>query len=354
MKFIQKKLMKAFRIYYRMMIFLLVFAFGNKVSAQQKTEWVEIFLIDTLKYVQFGVSNVYNNKYPPSNLFDSKYNTCWVSVSKKNNSALFLKLPELENIIINIFPGYGKSEELFFQNARPKKIRLSVYAAINPDGYVSEIGALYKAVKFPQEQIVHLPDSFGIQSISLTIPHENLLEFENEIYKLFNAEFEMPPGEEGLILKMEIVDSYAGSKYDDVCISELFFNDCFISPQQQTVYSVDTVYLNETENALLLNSSLHQAEVVYRDTLSVLQIMEISENKKWAILISMPAKIEGRAETTWLLVDLLGKTIVNSQLEKTAGRYLSGNEIYFKYIDNDRVFLMYHAKDGKFYQLELR
>ena len=346
--------MKAFRIYYKLIIFLIVFALGNNVSAQHKTEWVDISLVDTVKYVQFGVSNVDNYRYPPSNLFDSKYNTCWVSGSKKNKSTLFLKMPELKDIIINIFPGYGKSKKLYHQNARPKKIRLSVFAAINPDGYVSEIGTLYKAVKFPQEQIVHLPDSFGIQSISLTIPQEDLFEFENVIYDLFNSEFKMPPGEECLILKIEIVDSYAGSKYDDVCISEIFFNDCFLSPQLKKINPVEKVYLNTAENALLLDNSVQQGKLVYSDTLSILQIMEVSENKKWAILISMPAENEGRAETSYLIFDLLNKAMVNGQLEKSIGNYMPGNEIYFDSGESGRTYLTYFAKDGEYHKIELR
>lgn len=336
------------------MIFLIALALGNNVWAQHKTKWVDISLVDTVKYVQFGVSNIDNYRYPPSNLFDSKYNTCWVSGSKKYNSTLFLKLPDLKDIIINIFPGYGKSEKLFLKNARPKKIRLSVYAAINPDGYVSEIEALYKSVKFPQEQMVHLSDSFGIQSISVTLSQEDLFEFKNEIYDLFDSDFEMPPGEECLILKLEIIDSYAGSKYDDVCISQIFFNDCFISPPLKKTNPVEKVYLNAAENVLLLDNSVQQGEVVYRDTLSVLQIIEVSENKKWAILISMPAEVDGRAETSYLLFDLLNRELVNEQVGKRIENYLPGNEIFLESDEGGRTYLSYFAKDGEYHRIELR
>ena len=336
------------------MIFLIVLALGNNVSAQHKTEWVDISLVDTVKYVQFGVSNVDNYRYPPSNLFDSKYNTCWVSGSKKNKSTLFLKMPELKDIIINIFPGYGKSEKLYFQNARQKKIRLSVFAAINPDGYVSEIGALYKAVKFPLEQTAYLVDSFGIQSVSLDFSQKDIDNFKNEVYLSYDSTYNIPKAANGLILEIEVIETYPGNKYDDVCISELFFNDRFISPQLQTANPVDKIYLNTAENALLLDNSVHQGKVVYSDTLSILQIIEVSENKKWVILISMPAEVEGRAETSYLLFDLFNRVMVNSQLKKSAGNYLPGNEIYFDSDESGRTYLTHFAKDGEYHKIELR
>ena len=346
--------MKAFRIYYRLMIFLIVLALGNNVSAQHKTEWVDISLIDTVKYVHFGVSNVNNYRYPPSNLFDSKYNTCWVNGSKKNKSTLFLKMPELKDIIINIFPGYGKSEKLYFQNAHPKKIRLSVFAAINPDGYVSEIGTLYKAVKFPLEQTVHLTDSFGIQSVSLDFSQKDIDNFKNEVYLSYDSTYKIPKASTCLILEFEVLKTYPGNKYDDVCISELFFNDCFISPPLRIANPAEKVYLNTAENALLLDNSIQQGVVVYSDILSVMQIIEVSENKKWAILISMPAENEGRAETSYLLFDLFNKVMVNSQLEKSIGNYLPGNEIYFDSDESGLTYLTYLAKDGEYHKIELR
>jgi len=356
MNFIQKKPIKSFRNYYRILVFLIVIVFSKNLAAQEETNWVEIFLTDTIDYTSFAVSNIFNDKYPPANLFDTKLNTCWVCSSKKspNISSLFLKLPELNNIVINIFPGYGKNKELYFQNARPKKIRLNVFAAVNPDGYVSEHGMLYKSVKFPEEQTVHLADSFIVRSVSLDFYQKDLADFKKRVYLSYDSTYKMPKAETCLILKIEILETYPGSKYDDVCISEIFFNDCFISSHPQTANPIKKVYLNDDENTLLLDDSVHQRGVVYCDTLSVLQIIDVSENKKWAIIISMPAEIEGRVETTYLLFDLLNKLMVNFQLEKCIGNYLPGNEMYFKSDENGRTYLTYLAKDGEIHKIELR
>ena len=354
MNLIQKKHTNVFRNYYSSIILLIVVVFINSGATQQKSEWVDIFLNDTDEYVQYGVKTIDNSKYPPSKLFDGKFNTCWVSKTNNSNTALYLKLPNNKSNVLNIFSGYGKTKELYYQNARPQKIRLNIYAAINPDGYASEYGLLYKAVKFSQEQIIHLADSFAVQSIPLDYSQKELTAFINMISKTFDADFQMPKAETCLILKLEILDIYCGSKYTDVCISEIFFNDCFISSHPQTANPIKKVYLNDDENTLLLDDSVHKREVVYCDTLSVLQIIDVSENKKWAIIISMPAEIEGRVETTYLLFDLLNKLMVNFQLEKCTGNYLPGNEMYFKSGENGRTYLTYLAKIGEIHKIELR
>ena len=154
MKSIQKTPIKVFRIYYKFIFFLIIHIFINNLSAQNNLNWIDITLVDTIKYTSFEVSNLANHKYPASNLFDAKLNTCWVSSNNKTKkSSLYLKLPESEKIIINIFSGYGKSKSLHSQNARPKKLKFTIFAAVNPDGYVSEIGAQYKAIQFQQEHI---------------------------------------------------------------------------------------------------------------------------------------------------------------------------------------------------------
>ncbi len=312
------------------------------MSAQDTLSWQDITLMDTTEYAQYSSSKVYNYKYPPSNLFDANYNTCWVvgSDRKKDNASLFLKLPDLENIVVNIFSGYGKSKNLYYQNSIPREIRFTILAAINPDGYVSEYGALYKAVKYSEDKIIHIPDKFDVQSISLDFSKEKLSDFKRMVYESFNTEFTMLPGETCLILQMEIMASWPGTKYDDICISEIFLNDCLISPKPKESIQVENIYLNSTGNALLMDDKTNSEIVVYSDSLSILQIIEISNDKKWAILISMPAEIEGRAQTEYLLIDLINKKVLNPQLEKMWKSYVSGSALFFEYGDYDEIFLV--------------
>jgi hypothetical protein len=49
------------------------------------------------------------------------------------------------------------------------------------------------------------------------------------------------------ILKIEITDVYLGTKYDDICISELFFNDRFITPYPTRYNEIKNVYIANDE-----------------------------------------------------------------------------------------------------------
>jgi hypothetical protein len=104
----------------------------------------------------------------------------------------------------------------------------------------------------------------------------------------------------------------------------------------------------------LLDEKARTGIVGYRDTLSVLQLIEVTQDKKWAIVISMPAEIEGRVETYYLLLDLLNRELVNAQLEKYTGSYISGSMIYFETGENNRQYLIYSTKDEENCKVELK
>ena len=104
----------------------------------------------------------------------------------------------------------------------------------------------------------------------------------------------------------------------------------------------------------MIDDDLATRIVVIEDSEAVLQLIDVSANNKWAILISMPAEIEGRVETFYLLVDLVNKVIVNNQLEKCTGKYISGNEMYFETNEIGRIDLIYIGNDYEYHKIELK
>jgi hypothetical protein len=82
--------------------------------------------------------------------------------------------------------------------------------------------------------------------------------------------------------------------------------------------------------------------------------VDVSKNKKWAVLISMPADIQGRAETTYLLADLVNRRIVNKELEKVTDTYTSGTELFFDYNKEGQLFLKYYDQEFNEKILELK
>lgn len=255
---------------------------------------------------------------------------------------------------LNIFSGYGKNNLLYTQNGRPREIRLTLYAAVRPEGYISETGALYRTVIFPQRQTVLLEDRFGVQSVPLNFEKKSLSEFKKKVQKQYQKKYSPPAADTCFILKIDIQDIFPGTKYKDICISEIYFNDCFIPVRQVPSPRIQRVYLNRDENTLLLDDRTVKGIIAYCDHSSVLQILEVSKNRDWAILISMPADIQGRMETSCLLVDLFNKTVINSQLEEITGTSQMGNSLYFKTGKDGRLYVMYSNNDGKEHGIELR
>jgi len=174
------------------------------------------------------------------------------------------------------------------------------------------------------------------------------------VFQQYDKDFDIPRVDSCLILQLEIVDTRPGSRSGDICISEIYFNDCLLSTASPGGCPIEKVYLNRAENELLLDDAENQGVTAYRDMAAVLQIIDISPNKRWAVVISIPAEIEGRAETTFLLFDLLNRELMNARLEKQTGNYLSGNEMYIETGENGRVYLNYSGTDFNFHQIELR
>jgi len=313
------------------------------VSAQAGIKPEEIKLFDTLDYTSFYVDRIGNDQYPPSNLFDGDFKTCWVNGSekRKNNSLLYFRLPEFNGLKINIFPGYGKTRRLYYQNARPAKIKFTLYAAMNPEGYVTEKAILYKAYPFPREQVIVLADSFGIQTTSLSFPEKEIAKFKRRVYQYYDSTWAHPIADTCLIGKMEVLESNAGTKYKDICISEIFFHDRFVSYKPKSHPQIKKVYENPEQTALLLDDTEKKGEVVFRDTSRIVHLMQVSADKRWAIILTQPAKIQGRAETTYHLLDLVNKEIVNRSIESITGVDVSMGMV-FETSDEGNLYLDYY------------
>ncbi len=140
-------------------------------------------------------SHLEGNDYIPKKAHDFDFKTAWVEGARGNGKGEFLEYrfelpPNLEKpddfgvnklIIIN---GYRKSEALWKANGRVRTLKM----------YLNGVETL----------LIHLSDTF----------HPQTVEFPHVLLR---------PGTE-TVFKFEIVDVYAGSKYQDVAISELLFD----------------------------------------------------------------------------------------------------------------------------------
>lgn len=353
--YIQEKRTGKYRRFYSFVLLWLLLWPGT--LGQTTDHWIDIPLIDTMEYALFGTNHIPDRRYPPGQLFDADINTCWVSKIQDKNAypSVFIVLPKeiSSDFTLQIFSGYGKNKSLFLKNARPESIQISLYTAIVPDGYASEYGFLCKAVPYSCRALSSLKDTFGIQNIPLQISFKDFLANHRQVLSRYKSYYDFPVLDTLVILKLELLSTYPGTVYDDICISELFLNNCYLSTGGKSKdMNVDTVYINEDENTLMIDTDKQKAIAVYTDTASILQIADITHDKKWAILISMPRETHGRIETRYRMIDIAGRDEISDKLEYLLTNYMSGEPLYLEQ-RNGRSYLVHRKLSDKESKIEL-
>jgi hypothetical protein len=310
------------------------------LSAQDNNKMREINLLemnDFNPYVEFfstDITDYFNPEkstpYPSTNLFDGYIKTCWVagSVKQSEKPTLYIKTPEnipIDNLILNIFAGYGKSKSLYMENARPRNIKVSIFAAYNPQGFDTEVAVKYLIKEYTIERSILLADTFGVQSFPLNLNKKDLIDFQN--MNLINCKSSLKNDDVKInlsfILKFEITDVYKGSKYDDICISEIFFNNRFVTAYPDTYNQINNVYI-QGENTIVVDYHDKNGVIIYKDTTSIFTLVDWDEYLNWAILHYVKNDDIGqnsRIEESYLLVDLKNRMIVNDDFKKCTGIY---------------------------------
>lgn len=77
---------------------------------------------------------------------------------------------------------------------------------------------------------------------------------------------------------------------------------------------VTSVYVNEDENAVLIDTPEKRGSVLFRDRGSVFQVIATTGDNQWALVIQMPSEIGERAETVYLLFNTYLKKKVHPGL----------------------------------------
>ena len=342
--------LKAIHYLLVLLFFTTMFPIVNTASTQESKTIQEIYLLSKSdfmpgsNYVAFNSSDIKDyfnaeksNKYPSANLFDGYLKTCWVAGNTKTSktSSLYIKVNkniDINKIILNIFSGYGKSQTLFKANARPKQIKISIFAGFYPEGFSTEVLDLYLINKF-SSKIFTLTDTFGLQSFPLNINKESFLYFQNkskEESKIFSGKEynrlkynKNPKLTSSIILKIEIINSYSGNKYNDICISEIFFNDRFVTAYPDKYNQINNVYI-KNDNTLLADYNDKKSVVIYKDASSTFLDINWIKNSNWAILsysLNSNVGLGSRIEESYALVDLKNKKIVEKEFEKSTGQF---------------------------------
>lgn len=260
-------------------------------------------------------------KYGGFNLFDRNPATTWVEGVDGDGIGETLTIGIGEQLKENIFivNGYQKSRDLFTQNNRVKTLRLTLYVGFMIPGDVTEIYAYVYAVPFGEPKEIQLKDSFGVQTFPLPFDITGTEALKEKLRGVFLEDFktrieeiqkisgvvELNP-EVQYILKCEILEVYKGSKYDDTCISDIWFS----SGQESQPYGIAAdemitdvfkddddgiVYVNTNKRAKIIladENALEKEENLVDGQHLYLEIMDISPDEEW-VQISYMYRHEG-------------------------------------------------------------
>lgn len=287
-------------------------------------------------------------KYTIINLFDNDPSTAWVEgVEGYGEGEMIViglgnKLPE-KLVIRN---GYQKSESIYHSNSRPKTVKITLYTGYFLDGDVTEIASIYRIRKLFSPFTFMLKDQMGKQEIPLKPdPAASIREREKslELYKdVFSKNIKevkkycqgcSDKPEFQYLVKIEIVDVYKGSRWDDTCISD--FESVYANTKRKGIPeedSIEDVYesndlgsglifvdTDKEQNLILLDKSrMKENKLTDVGTSFEVILMDVSPDKEWAqVNIQFYEEGAGRVEEYSILYHVRSLQRVDTSLLKT-------------------------------------
>ncbi len=168
------------------------------------------------------MTSSYKEQYPLANISDRNSSTAWVEGEAGSGLGEVVVIdfnPQAKNSLpFWIWAGYGKSQSLFLENNRPKKIKIYLLGTFCHDctprvcmqGQFSVVGSVEKELKeLNGFQEIPIPKvKIEYDSAACKGPGGHDYDPEHYIYKI----------------AIQILSVYKGTKYDDTCITEIMDN----------------------------------------------------------------------------------------------------------------------------------
>ena len=168
-------------------------------------------------------------RYGGHNLFDQNPATCWAEGAGGPGLGeyVFVEVRPGERNI-HMMNGYHKSQALFEKNNRAKDLVLSMYVALFRPDQTTELFEGYDISRYGAAKRVSLPDSMQPQVIPFPWDWNDIERFMDKAYdakaKTRDLAFVPQDVQKKYLLRLEIVDVYRGTKYNDTCISEVWMS----------------------------------------------------------------------------------------------------------------------------------
>ena len=316
----EKSSMKLFFPAFVLFLAMLIFSSWSPPEAMDVKGWETLGLRFHSGHFYLATSELNAPKdnspgpYGMHNLFDDNLQTCWAEGAEGPGlgESLYLNIEEGTRFV-NIANGYQKSPDLFKANNRIKTLKAFMYIGINLPGEVTELFTMYHTRMFPASGMLSLNDTPGFQQVTLPFDWGSLRKFKKQATAEFINGKNIVDGDSKpdvrYILQLRITDVYHGDKYNDTCISEIS------TEMQKKSIDVKDVYLNDADNTILMDTQTDKKIVLDSSSDSVFQLLEISPDKQWVIVIKMPAETgDSRVETSYMLYNTRFKVRVAPEL----------------------------------------
>lgn len=145
-------------------------------------------------------------RYSAGTLQDGDVATAWVEGKDGQGIGEVILIPCLDlSQPIEIWSGYGKSDNLFQFNSRPKEIEMAILETKSQIMY-TQYGNEFLDLEVAEKSRQTLEDLNGYQKLSIPEVAEGYFEDESIT---------------GRFLAIKILSVYPGSKWEDTCISEV-------------------------------------------------------------------------------------------------------------------------------------
>jgi len=168
-------------------------------------------------------SSLHPKKYNASRLFDKNFSTCWTEGRKGFGRGEWVIFHS--GAILWMYNGMWRSKALFYANNRVRKMKISFYKVYARSNSTYDFATkkfnrkvtIFTNVYLLSETMVNLPDGmYPIEIHTGTPPIPFEISPDNK-----ELPFEKWANDGYRFCRLEILDVYRGTKYNDTCISEI-------------------------------------------------------------------------------------------------------------------------------------
>jgi len=202
-------------------------------SPAQETVFMSRFGFELVSEAPFLEDPKIPRRYAPEKLLDGRPDTSWAVGNGGPGTVLYLGLPRGAKEL-RVLNGYATSKDLFAKNNRVRRLKIELCAARSFPGRVTESGWLFDIDRLGFARTLSLADSASPQALELGIDWDRAEELMRAAEWRFQenkgelSDFEIEAYAKGLVmeyvLRLEVVDVYPGTKWNDTCLSELSFS----------------------------------------------------------------------------------------------------------------------------------